>query len=57
MFAGSLTLQAFEDRARGLREWEDGKLPAQLADHTILTDPRQPEVSLHLAFREWPAND
>jgi hypothetical protein len=51
MFAGSLTLQAFEDRARGLREWEDGKLPAQLADHTILTDPRQPSL-LHLAFRE-----
>jgi hypothetical protein len=50
-FAGSLTLQAFEDRARGLREWEQGKLPAQLADHTILTDPRQPSL-LHLAVRE-----
>lgn len=51
LFAGSLTLQAFEDRARGLREWQDGKLPAQLADHTILTDPRQPSL-LHLAVRE-----
>jgi GTPase SAR1 family protein len=50
-FAGSLTLQAFEDRARGLREWQDGNLPAQLADHTVLTDPRQPSL-LHLAVRE-----
>jgi hypothetical protein len=50
-FAGSLTLQAFQDRARGVREWQDGKLPAQLADHTILTDPRQPSL-LHLAVRE-----
>lgn len=50
-FAGSLTLQAFEDRARGLREWQDGNLPAQIADHTILTDPRQPSL-LHLAIRE-----
>jgi hypothetical protein len=50
-FAGSLTLQAFEDRARGLREWTDGRLPVQLADHTFLADPRQPSL-LHLAIRE-----
>jgi len=50
-FAGSLTLQAFEDRARGLREWTDGKLPSQLADHTTLSDPRQPSL-LHLSLRE-----
>jgi hypothetical protein len=50
-FAGSVTLQGFEDRARGLREWQDGNLPAQLADHTVLTDPRQPGL-LHLAIRE-----
>ena len=50
-FAGSLTLQAFEDRARGLREWKDGILPSQLADHTILSHPRQPSL-LHLAIRE-----
>lgn len=50
-FAGSQTLQAFEDRARGLREWKDGQLPSQLADHTILTDPRQPSL-LHVALRE-----
>ena len=50
-FAGSLTLQAFEDRARGLREWKHGQLPNQLADHTTLSDPRQPSL-LHLALRE-----
>jgi hypothetical protein len=50
-FAGSLTLQAFEDRARGLRKWKDGILPSQLADHTFLPDPRQPSL-LHLAIRE-----
>lgn len=51
VFAGSLTLQAFEDRARGLREWEQGHLGAQLVDHTILADPRQPGL-LHLAIRK-----
>jgi signal recognition particle receptor subunit beta len=50
-FAGSLTLQAFEDRARGLRQWPDGALPKQLVDHTILIDKRQPSL-LHLAIRE-----
>lgn len=50
-FAGSLTLQAFEDRARGLREWKNGALPQQLADHTVLSDPRQPSL-LHLAVCE-----
>jgi hypothetical protein len=50
-FAGSLTLQAFEDRARGFRQWKGGQLPSQLADHTVLTDPRQPSL-LHLGLRE-----
>ena len=50
-FAGSLSLQAFEDRARGLREWQDGRLPNQLVDHTILSDKRQPSL-LHLTIRE-----
>jgi len=54
-FAGSLTLQAFEDRARGLREWERGALPSQLVDHTILAHPRQPSL-LHLAIREKDAD-
>ena len=50
-FAGSLTLQAFEDRARGLRQWPNGALPKQLVDHTFLLDKRQPSL-LHLAIRE-----
>lgn len=54
-FAGSLTLQAFEDRARGLREWEKGALPSQLVDHTVLAHPRQPSL-LHLAILEKGAN-
>jgi hypothetical protein len=54
-FAGSLTLQAFEDRARGLREWEKGALPSQLVDHTVLAHPRRPSL-LHLAIQEKAAN-
>jgi hypothetical protein len=50
-FAGSFTLQAFEDRARGLRKWPGGALPSQLVDHTILKDKRQPSL-LHLSIRE-----
>jgi hypothetical protein len=51
IFAGSRTLQGFEDRARRLREWSGGPLPEQLADHTSLADPRRPAL-LHLALRE-----
>jgi len=50
-FAGCMSLQAFEDRARGLRKWDGGNLANQLVDHTILDDPRQPSL-LHLALRE-----
>ncbi len=50
-FAGSVTLQAFEDRARGLHKWPGGALPNQLVDHTVLKDKRQPSL-LHLAIRE-----
>jgi hypothetical protein len=50
-FAGSETLQAFDDRARGLREWQNGQLPSQLVDHTFLSDKRQPSL-LHLSIRE-----
>jgi hypothetical protein len=51
LFAGSQTLQGFEDRARGLRTWQGGQLPSQLVDHTTLSDPRQPSL-LHLAIQE-----
>jgi len=48
-FAGSLTLQGFEQRARGLRSWPGGTLPEQLVEHTTLTDPRSPAF-MHLAL-------
>jgi hypothetical protein len=54
-FAGSLSLQAYEDRARGLRQWPQGVLPLQLVDHTILADKRQPSL-LHLAIRATDAD-
>lgn len=50
-FAGSLTLQGFEDRARHARDWNSGHLPEQLAEHTTLLDPRAPSL-LHIAFAE-----
>lgn len=51
LFAGSQTLRGFEARARRIRRWKKGPPPEQLADHTSLTDPRQPAL-LHLALRE-----
>ncbi|MFO0842333.1 MAG: hypothetical protein U0797_08015 [Gemmataceae bacterium] len=48
-FAGSLTLQGFELRARGLRSWRAGALPEQLVEHTALADPRYPAF-MHLAL-------
>jgi len=50
-FAGSLTLQGFEDRVRKLRKWEAGLLPTKLSDHTSLADPRTPSL-MHIAFKE-----
>jgi hypothetical protein len=50
-FAGSLTLKGFEDRARRLREWKHGPLPTQLANHTVLGNPRAAAL-LHLAIRQ-----
>jgi hypothetical protein len=50
-FCGSLTLQAFEDRARRLREWGNSTLPDQLADRTVFADPRRPGL-LHLAVQK-----
>ena len=49
-FAGSQTLAGFEARANHIRQWTDGPLPDQLADHTHLLDPRKPSL-LHLALR------
>src|SRR3954447_22024382 len=54
-FAGSMTLNGFEARARRLRRWKEGTLPKQLVDHTVLPDPRAPAL-LHLALRERAAD-
>jgi hypothetical protein len=51
LFAGSETLIGFEARARKLRNWRGGALPEKLADHTHLTDPRNPAF-LHLKLKE-----
>ncbi|WP_143206203.1 TRAFAC clade GTPase domain-containing protein [Singulisphaera sp. GP187] len=48
-FAGSLTLQGFELRARKLRTWTNGSMPDQFADHTVLADPRSPAF-VHMAL-------
>jgi hypothetical protein len=50
-FAGSLTLQGFEERVRRLRTWSDGKLPDQLVAHTQLQDPRSPAF-MHLCIKQ-----
>jgi hypothetical protein len=49
-FAGSSTLNGFEERSRHAREWSDAKLPDTLADRTVLQDPRQPGL-LHLCLQ------
>lgn len=54
VFAGSLTLNGFEARARKMREWKNGALPKQLADHTNLADERAASL-VHLALREREA--
>lgn len=46
-FADSKTLMAFEDIARGAREWNEGRPPEQMTSHTELSDDRRPGF-LHL---------
>lgn len=41
-FADSKTLMAFEDIARGAREWNAGDPPEQMTVHTELSDDRRP---------------
>lgn len=41
-FADSKTLMAFEDIARGAREWNAGEPPDQMTVHTELSDARRP---------------
>lgn len=49
-FAGSLTLQAFEDRARHARKWVKGGVPVSFPDHTFLDDDRNPGF-LHICVK------
>lgn len=46
-FADSKSLTAFEEIARGARDWNDGMAPEQMTVHTELTDDRSPGF-LHL---------
>ncbi len=46
-FADSKSLMAFEDIARGARDWDEGNPPQQMTVHTELSDERQPGF-LHL---------
>lgn len=46
-FADSKTLMAFEDIARGARDWNAGNPPQQMTVHTDLSDDRRPGF-LHL---------
>ena len=41
-FADSKTLMAFEDLARGARDWNQGNPPQQMTVHTELSDDRRP---------------
>ena len=50
-FAGSFSLQGFEDRARGARYWRDGQLPQRLSERTLRQDPRQPGL-MHIQVAE-----
>lgn len=50
-FAGSLTLQGFEDRVRRVRRWEKTGLPKEFMAHTQLPNPRSPSF-MHLSLKE-----
>lgn len=39
-FADSRTLMGFEEISQGARQWNDGRLPEQFTDHTVLQDER-----------------
>lgn len=48
-FAGSRTLQGFEDRSRLVRRWSGDVLPKALADHTPIPATRSPAL-MHISF-------
>ena len=39
-FADSRTLMGFEEISQGARRWNNGRIPEQLTDHTVLPDDR-----------------
>lgn len=39
-FADSRTLMGFEEISQGARRWNDGQIPEQFTDHTVLPDDR-----------------
>ena len=39
-FADSRTLMGFEEISQGARRWNDGRIPEQFTDHTVLPDDR-----------------
>lgn len=49
-FADSRSLMAFEDIARGARDWNDGHVPEQMTVHTELADDRSPGF-LHIKLK------
>ncbi|NWA70573.1 hypothetical protein HX775_01335 [Serratia proteamaculans] len=49
-FADSRSLIAFEDIARGARDWNNGQVPEQMTVHTELADDRSPGF-LHLRLK------
>lgn len=50
MFAGSLTLPAWEDRARLWRTWNKKSVPKRISNHTIISDDRSVGL-LHLCIK------
>jgi double-GTPase-like protein len=53
-FAGSLTLQGFEDRVRRVRRWDNSGLEKKFMVHTQLLNPRSPSF-MHLSLKEGGA--
>ena len=39
-FVDSRTLMGFEEISQGARQWNEGQIPEQFTDHTVLTDDR-----------------
>ena len=49
-FADSRTLMGFEEVSQGARRWNEGRMPEQMTDHTVLDDERTAGF-LHMRLR------